>query len=127
MGRKTPKIAIFTASGQYNLGDELILLAEYELLKQQYPGAVFSVFTYQKNTTLLPTDSNIRFVSYFPNNLKNQPLKNVWYFLQNVFTIATSDCVIIGGGGLLYDDENGQSFAKPVRQWLFRVKIANIF
>ena len=35
--------------------------------------------------------------------------------------------IIIGGGGLLYDNEEGQDFNKLLRQWKFRVWLAKFF
>ena len=40
--------SIFTATGAYNLGDELILLQEYEYLHNRYPDATFTIFTYDR-------------------------------------------------------------------------------
>lgn len=40
--------SLFTATGAYNLGDELILLQEYEYLHNRYPEATFTIFTYDR-------------------------------------------------------------------------------
>ena len=117
--------SLFTATGAYNLGDELILRQEYMYLKNRYPEATFSIFTYDVKSTLLPEDPSIEYLSYFPNNLRRHPLQNIWSFLRMIGTIHSSDVVIIGGGGLLYDNENDQSFDKLLNQWRLRVKIVH--
>lgn len=115
--------SLFTATGAYNLGDELILLQEYSYLKNRHPDATFSVFTYDTRSSLLPEDGTIVYVSYFPNRARTKPFQNVWYFIKTILTIRKSDYVIIGGGGLLYDNEEGQSLDKLLSQWRFRVKL----
>lgn len=119
--------SLFTASGAYNLGDELILLQEYQYLKNRYPDATFSIFTYDSKSSLLPEDPSVEYVTYFPHRLKRRPFHNVWYLLKTILTVGKSDCVIIGGGGLLYDNEEGQDFGKLLRQWKFRVRLVNFF
>ncbi|HBB27090.1 TPA: hypothetical protein DCZ36_01160 [Candidatus Gracilibacteria bacterium] len=119
--------SLFTATGAYNLGDELILLQEYEYLKNRYKNASFSFFTYDEKSSLLPEDPMIEYLSYFPNHLKTRPIHNIWYLLQTILTIRSSDAIIVGGGGLLYDNEEGQSFEKIVRQWKLRVWLAKFF
>lgn len=119
--------SLFTATGAYNLGDELILLQEYAYLKNRYPEASFSVFTYDEASSLLPDDPTIEYLSYFPHHLKTRPFHNVWYLIKTVLTIRKSDAVIIGGGGLLYDNEEGQSFEKLLRQWKLRVWLVKFF
>lgn len=113
--------SLFTATGAYNLGDELILLQEYTYLKNRYPEATFSIFTYDEKSSLLPEDTSIEHLVYFPHHLKKRPFRNVWYLIQTILTVRRSDCIIVGGGGLLYDNEEGQSFDKLLRPWRFRV------
>ena len=127
MGRRHSRITVLTANGQGNLGDELILLSEQALLERLCPNAEYTVFTYNRSASMLRQSEKIRFVPYFPNNIKRHPLKNVWYFLRNVFAIAVSDRLVVGGGGLLYDDEKGQSFKKLLQQWKLRIAIARFF
>lgn len=119
--------SLFTATGAYNLGDELILLQEYAYLKNRYKNASFSVFSYDKKSSLLPEDPSVEYISYFPHRLKTRPIQNVWYLLQTIFIIRKSDVVIIGGGGLLYDNEEGQSFRNLLGQWKLRVWLAKFF
>ncbi|MDD5377240.1 MAG: polysaccharide pyruvyl transferase family protein [Candidatus Gracilibacteria bacterium] len=118
---------LFTATGAYNLGDELILLQEYMYLKNRYPKATFSVFTYDAASSLLPEDSSIEYLSFFPHHLKKRPIRNIWYFLKTVLAIRRSDFIIVGGGGLLYDNEEGQSFEKLLKPWKLRVWLAKFF
>ncbi|MDD2916542.1 MAG: polysaccharide pyruvyl transferase family protein [Candidatus Gracilibacteria bacterium] len=115
--------SLLTATGAYNLGDELILLQEYEFIKKRHPEATFSVFTYDKKSSLLPRDETIEYISYFPNHAKTKPLQNIWYFLRTFLVVRKSDAVIVGGGGLLYDNEDGQSFDRLLSQWKLRVRI----
>lgn len=115
--------SLFTATGAYNLGDELILLQEYLYLKNRHPEATFSVFTYDRASSLLPEDGAIEYLSYFPNHMRTKPLQNIWYAFRMIFAIHRSDAVIIGGGGLLYDNEEGQSFDKLLAPWKLRVRI----
>lgn len=120
-----PHYSLFTATGAYNLGDELILLQEYTYLKHRHPEATFSVFTYDRESSLLPADSAIEYLPYFPHHARKRPLQNIWYFMKTVLAIRKSDFIIIGGGGLLYDNEEGQSFDNLLRQWNFRAWLAN--
>lgn len=120
-------ISLFTATGAYNLGDELILLQEYEYLSHRYEGATFSVFTYDSKSSLLPAGDHIQYVSYFPNAFKKHPFRNLWYFIQTIRHIRKSDLVVIGGGGILYDGEVGQSFKKQLTEWKIRIRIAEWF
>lgn len=119
--------SLFTATGCYNLGDELILLQEYTYLKNRYREATFSIFTYDAKSSLLPKDPSIEYLCYFPHDIKKRPLQNVWYFIQTILTIRKSDYIIIGGGGLLYDNEEDQDFDKLLRPWKLRVWLAKFF
>lgn len=121
------KYSLFTATGAYNLGDELILLQEYVYLRNRHPEATFSVFTYDEKSSLLPEDPAIEYLHYFPHHSKTRPLQNIWYLIQTILVIRSSDFIIIGGGGLLYDNEEGQSFEKLLRQWKLRVWLAKFF
>lgn len=120
-------ISLLTATGAYNLGDELILAQEHEYLNARYPGAIFHVFTYDPESSLLPKDKKIRDISYFPNNLRKHPFANIAFFFENLITLATSDLIVIGGGGLIYDNESGQSFSKLLTEWKIRIFIARLF
>lgn len=117
-------ISIFTATGHYNLGDELILLQEYEVLKEKYPNANFYIFTYDKKSSLI--EDKIKYIKYFPSNIKKKPFKNIKYLWKNIVAIYKSDLIIIWGGGLIYESEV-QSSSSPIMQWKFRVFLAKLF
>jgi len=119
--------SLFTAAGAYNLGDELILLQEYEYLRDRYENATFTIFTYDRKWSLLPKDPNIKYVCYFPDHIRTRPIQNILAFFETLFAIYKSDRVIIGGGGLIYDNEEGQSFDRLLLQWHLRVWIAKFF
>lgn len=118
-------ISILTASGKYNLGDELILAEEFRHLKNHFPKATFSIFTYDAKSLLI-NDSQIKTVTFFPNKTKQKPLKNIVYFFQNIWTIFRSDLIIIGGGGLIYDRETQKNML-PMLQWKARIFLAKLF
>lgn len=120
------KILIMTATGKSNLGDELILREEIRFLRSRYGDVAITVCTYNQKTNLIADTTGIKFISYFPNHLLTRPLQNIWYFFSNIFTIYRSDIIIIGGGGIVFDNEPGVSFGNLVRQWFFRIKIARI-
>jgi polysaccharide pyruvyl transferase WcaK-like protein len=123
---KKKKILIMTATGKSNLGDELILREEIRFLRSRYGDVTITVCTYNPKTNLIADRTGIKFISYFPNHLLTRPFQNIWYFFTNIFTIYRSDIVIIGGGGIVFDNEPGVSFDNLVRQWYFRTKIARI-
>lgn len=87
--------SLFTATGAYNLGDELILLQEYLYLKNRYPKATFSIFTYEKESSLLEGGLSIEYFSYFPRNIRKKPVQNIGYFLRGIYEIWKSDLVVI--------------------------------
>jgi len=47
--------------------------------------------------------------------------------LKTIFTIWKSDSIIIGGGGLLYDNEENQSLQKLLFPWKLRIEIIKFF
>ena len=119
-------ILLMTATGGYNLGDELILLQEYTFLRQRYPLAKITVFTYDQNSSLLPKDDLLSYIYYFPHALKSQPITNIGYLWKNISAIFSCDMVVIGGGELIYDQEI-QSVRGPLLYWAFRVALARLF
>ena len=121
------RILIYTATGQKNLGDELILLSEYIELRRQYPEAHITIATYDREDSLIPKDSLVSHISYFPSHLRSKPFQNIRAFFQNIQSIFQADLVIIGGGGLFYDSESGQSFRKLAWQWALRIGLAQFF
>lgn len=121
------RILLFAATGVHNVGDEAILRAETDLLRSKYPEAAFRIATYDAGSHFLPReDRKIAFFSYFPNAFRQRPFANVGYFFRNALEIWRADLVIIGGGGLFYDNE-GQNFRKQVFEWKVRSFLARIF
>jgi polysaccharide pyruvyl transferase WcaK-like protein len=121
------RIVLFAAAGAYNLGDEWIVLSEYGFLRARYPDAEIRVATYDPASTLLPSDDpKLAYFRYFPSGMRRYPLANVARFFRNVWEIFRADLVIIGGGGLFYDNE-GQNFAKQLLEWTFRTGLAKLF
>lgn len=118
------RIVLFAASGAYNLGDEAIVRSEIAYLRERYPEARISVSTYDPRSTLLPESWNVRHFSYFPNGLRKRPFRNLAYLLRTVWEIFSADLAIIGGGGIFYDNESGQSFPKQVFEWRIRTGLA---
>ena len=115
-----------TATGAYNLGDEVILAEELKFLQHHYGDmAHFTVFTYDQKSALIQ-DPTVNFVSYFPNDFFGKFFANIWYFIKNIWLIYRADILIIGGGGLLFDNEPGINFNSLLRQWYFRTKIARV-
>ena len=46
--------------------------------------------------------------------------------IRNIIAIWRADIMIIGGGGIFFDNEEGVSFGNLLRQWFFRTKIARL-
>ncbi|MDD5213474.1 MAG: polysaccharide pyruvyl transferase family protein [Candidatus Gracilibacteria bacterium] len=122
-------IAILMSVGCQNLGDELILKNEIELLREKYNSNFinFKVFTYDTEN-LFFEDSFVEYREYFPIGIKNPRniLRNIKNFITFSKIIKSSDKVVIGGGGIIYDLEI-QSVGNPLAQWLFRVKMAEYY
>lgn len=121
-------ISIFASIGAQNLGDELILKNEIELLKQEFwKDALFQVASYDIDNPLFQIQ-NTKYFEYFPIGMKQ--VKNIFRNIQNFFTflfvIIWSDIVVIWGGWIIYDSEV-QSVWNPLWQWLFRVRVARFF
>ncbi len=115
-----------TATGSYNLWDEIILREELKFLHGHYGEMVnFTVFTHDKKSALFQDDS-ITWSTYFPHALFRNPFANIWYFFSNVWRISRADILIVGGGWLLFDNEEGVSFTNLLYQWYFRTKVARL-
>lgn len=119
-------IVIMVLSGAYNLGDEKILEAEIDFFRQKFPNSQISVATYDENSFLW-NKKNLKFFSYFPNNIKKKFFSNIFYFFQNIFEIIKSDLIIVGGGGIFFDNEIGVSFQKIFLEWYIRLFFARLF
>jgi polysaccharide pyruvyl transferase WcaK-like protein len=123
---KKKRVLIMTATGSYNLGDEIILQEELKFLHGHYGEMVdFTVFTHDKKSALIH-DESIHWAIYFPHGLLRNPIANIWYFFRNIWLIARADFIIIGGGGIIFDNEEGVNFTLLLKQWWFRTKIARM-
>lgn len=115
-----------TATGSYNLGDEVILREELKFFQGQYgASAHFTVFTHDKKSALFD-DKDVTWLTYFPHGLFTNPIGNIWYMIRNIIAIWRADILIVGGGGLFFDNEEGVSFGNLIRQWYFRTKVARL-
>ncbi|PZM84976.1 hypothetical protein DLH72_02570 [Candidatus Gracilibacteria bacterium] len=125
---KNKIISIFSSIGCQNVGDELILKNEIELLKKEFgENTKFYVFTYDKKDIFVSSE-NIFYKEYFPIGIKNK--KNIFRNIKNFFSflnvVRKSDFVVVGGGGIIFDKEN-QSTKNPLDLWNFRTKIFRFF
>lgn len=118
------KIAVMMSVWCQNLWDELILKNEIKILKEKYwNDTKFKVFTYDIRD-IFYTDSNVEYLEYFPIWIKNpknlfRNLKNYYHFIK---TMKWCDKIVIGGGGVFFDNETG-NYSNPLNQWLFRTEI----
>jgi polysaccharide pyruvyl transferase WcaK-like protein len=112
------RILLYTAAGEYNLGDDCILSSEVQYLTERYPEAEIYFATYERNAS--PDLKGAKPISYFPNQLRKHPFRNIGFLLQNILHIWKADCIIVGGGGLFYDTEEGQAFASQKFGWGIR-------
>lgn len=103
------------------------MLSEVAYLRERYPECRVSVCTYDPKSTLIPADWGVRYFSYFPNGFRNRPMANAGYFFRTLWEIFRADLVVIGGGGIFYDNESGQSFRKQVFEWSLRAGAARLF
>ena len=121
-------ICIFASIWAQNLGDELIIKNEIQLLEQEFwADTRFKIATYNIQD-IFYTQKNIQYFEYFPLWIKNpknifRNIKNLWIFYKN---IIWSDIVVIWGGWIIYDSEI-QSVWNPLNQWIFRANIARLF
>jgi len=121
-------ISIFASIWCQNLWDELILKNEIELLKSEFwNDSMFQVASYDYKNPIFVV-KNTSYFEYFPFGTKK--VRNIYRNIQNLFkffsVILWSDRVVIGWWGIIYDSEL-QSVSNPLRQWLFRVRIARFF
>lgn len=122
-------IAILMSVWCQNLGDELILKNEIELLREKYNSNFinFKVFTYDLEYKFFE-DSFVEYAEYFPIWIKNP--KNLFRNLKNFIafskTLKWADKVIIWWWWIIYDNET-QSVWNPLNQWLFRVKMREYY
>jgi len=128
-------ISIFASTWCQNLWDELILKNEIELLKEEFGTGTlevpifinFKVASYDPQNLVFKI-ADTEYFEYFP--LWIRKAKNIFRNVKNFFTflrvIFWSDIVVIWGGGIIYDSEV-QSVWNPLKQWLFRVRVARFF
>lgn len=121
------KISILASIWAHNLGDELILKNEIQLLQQEFGlNTTFRVFTYDMKSPFIEADY-IEYQEYFPIAIKDP--KNIFRNIKNYFgfikTLLWSDIVVIWWWGIFYDTEK-QSTKSPLNQWLFRTKISHL-
>jgi polysaccharide pyruvyl transferase WcaK-like protein len=122
---KKKKILIMTASGAYNLWDELILQEEIKFLQKHYWNVDITAFTYDKKSSIV-NDPSIHFECYFPTSFFKKPFANIAYLFKNIWLIARADILVIGWWWIIFDNEPGISFKKVLMQWVYRVKLARI-
>ncbi len=121
-------ISIFASIGAQNLWDELILKNEIQLLRQEFwEDSVFKVASYDAHNPIFQIQ-NTSYFEYFPLGIKQ--IKNIFRNIRNFFkflsVIIWSDRVVIWWWGIIYDSEI-QSVWNPLKQWLFRVRVARFF
>lgn len=109
-------IFIQVLSGAYNLGDEMILRSEIDYFKNRFPKAKITVATYDEKS-FVGDKTGIRFVSFFPNGIKKHPFRNIAFLWQNIVATFRADMVVIGGGGIIFDNEPNISFEKNLFEW----------
>jgi polysaccharide pyruvyl transferase WcaK-like protein len=102
----------------------LILREEVRLLRDGLGCRSVAVATYDPASVLA---EGVRTVDYFPHAWRARPFANIQAFFRTILEIARADVVVFGGGGILYDNEAGQSFAKLRSEWLLRIWIARFF
>jgi polysaccharide pyruvyl transferase WcaK-like protein len=119
------KVVIMAASGSYNLGDELILREEVRFTKSHYGNVDITVMTYDMKS-LLERDPEVHYAHYFPTNIIRNPIGNIWYLIRNTWLIAKADVLVVGGGGIIFDNEVGVSFRILIFQWHMRIWLARV-
>lgn len=122
------KITILAAIWAQNLWDELILKNEIKFFQHKFwKDTKFSVFTYDvKNPFIIW--KKIKYYEYFPCDAKNvlKIFRNIKNFFTFLYVIKKSDIVVIGWGGIFFDNES-DNVSHPLKQWLFRIKVCNFF
>ncbi len=88
-------ILIYTASGEFNLGDECILASEVGFLQKHFPNAQIKIVTYNPLSSLVPTHPDISSISYFPNNIRRHPIRNLIAFFQNIVSIFQAELIVV--------------------------------
>lgn len=118
-----------TATGEENLGDELITLQEIIALRKKFPQDTIIVFSHNiwrtKRFLLTHTSwERLQFLPYFPTNIRHHPLKNIYFLWKNFVAFLQAKHIFIGGGGLLYSSQEERR--SPLRLWWFRSWMARL-
>lgn len=115
-------ICIFASIWCQNLGDELIVKNEIALLREKYGTTTkFRVFSYDCENIFF-SDAGITYKEYFPIDIKNPRniFRNFKGYIRFLSTLLWSDVVVIGWGGLFYEQEI-QSNRSPLDIWVYRM------
>jgi len=122
-------ISIFASIWAQNLGDELILKNEIEILREEYKtkNPRFIVFSYDLENIFYEVE-DIDYREYFPIWFKNPKniLKNIFNFFVFLKFVIKSDLIVIGWGWLFFDNEVWNK-KNPLDLWLFRMRFFKFF
>jgi polysaccharide pyruvyl transferase WcaK-like protein len=123
-------LVLMTATGAENLWDELITLCEIEKFRIEDAAVNIILFSHSPSRTWRffrsqnLSEKNLEILPYFPTNIRQNPLKNIGYFLKTLQSFCYAKHIYIGGGGLLYSNtEEGHS---PLRLWWMRAILAKM-
>lgn len=99
MKQSTDNILLTGFFGAGNVGDEAVSLAVYEGVKEQLPGAKFSIVTrnpaYTRNFTGITGAKAVK--GFYPS-------QDFWLRMSShIRSVKRSDLIVIGGGGILQD------------------------
>lgn len=120
------QITIFGSYGQGNIGDEAIADGLANIFHQAIPGSELILFSHLDPAL---KDSHKQYKSIEP--MIATGLRSLWrQFRDNTFKRTTkilkqSDWIIIGGGGILHDQEVGQHGFSPLFIWWLRTMYFN--
>ncbi len=115
------QIAIFGSYGQGNIGDEAIADGLARIFDQAIPESELILFSHLDSTL---TDTHKQFKSVLPmiatglRSLWQQLLNGTFRKTHNI--LKACDWIIIGGGGILHDQEVGQHGLSPLFIWWLR-------
>ena len=103
----------------------MILRAEYDFFRDTYPTSKISVATFDTSSTF-GEDEIVSYISYFPNGIRKNPIKNIFYFLRQTWAMLSHELIVIGGGGIFFDNEKNASFDKILWEWRMRIFFARL-
>jgi len=120
------KILILASIGCQNLWDELILKNTIKHFEKKYAKRPlrFDICSYDPENSFLKA-KNINYHEYFPNGIKkvSRLFRNFKNYKNFITLIQDADLVVIGWGGLFFDNEWSVSTLKNLNNWIFRTKI----